>query len=289
MKKVLTFSFILLNLVLLYSCKNRSETSVLKEWIGKDVKYPKTIYYTTFAKDTLLNKRYMANKYKILVYVDSLGCINCKLKLEQWNDFIEEAQRIDSSIEFLFVFDVKDVEHLSQTLKKRNFIYPVCVDLGGTFNKLNNFPSDIAFQTFLLDNNKVIAIGNPIHNFKVKELFLDIIGNKEDYIKAELLKTEIVISKKEIDLGGFDWRRKQRKGITLRNTGQQLLAVDNIGTSCGCILVEYSKKPVYPEGTLDITVSYKAEYPEYFSKTLMAYCNVKNSPIILRTTGNAKQ
>lgn len=36
------------------------------------------------------------------------------------------------------------------------------------------------YQTFLLDaGNKVVAIGNPIHNDRIKKLYLDIIsGNK---------------------------------------------------------------------------------------------------------------
>ena len=52
----------------------------------------------------------------------------------------------------------------------------MCVDVDNRFNKLNNFPADMTFQTFLLDkNNKVVAIGNPIHNLKVRELYLKII------------------------------------------------------------------------------------------------------------------
>ena len=38
-------------------------------------------------------------------------------------------------------------------------------------NNLNKFPADITFQTFLLDkNNKVVVLGNPIHNIAVNDL-----------------------------------------------------------------------------------------------------------------------
>ena len=50
------------------------------------------------------------------------------------------------------------------------------------------------FQTFLLDrNNRVIAIGNPIYNPKVKELYLKIIkGEKiERRDESKVIKTEV--------------------------------------------------------------------------------------------------
>ena len=41
---------------------------------------------------------------------------------------------------------------------------PVCIDIDDQLNKLNKFPADITFQTFLLDkDNKVAVLGNPVH------------------------------------------------------------------------------------------------------------------------------
>lgn len=61
-------------------------------------------------------------------------------------------------------------------LKRDHFTYPVCMDVNDSMNKLNHFPPDNMFQTFLLDkDNKVIAIGNPVYNSKVKELYMNII------------------------------------------------------------------------------------------------------------------
>ena len=62
-------------------------------------------------------------------------------------------------------------------LRNDNFTYPVCLDLGNKFYNANKIPDDMMLQTFLLDkDNKIIALGNPIHNSKIKDLFLNIIS-----------------------------------------------------------------------------------------------------------------
>lgn len=80
-------------------------------------------------------------------------------------------------------------------------------------NKLNHFPTDMAFHTFLLDKeNKVVAIGNPIHNSKVKELYLKIIQGEKIGEKDEdkTIRTKVDISKALISLGKFDWQKEQK-------------------------------------------------------------------------------
>lgn len=43
-----------------------------------------------------------------------------------------------------------------------------------------------------------------------------------------------------------------------------------------------------PGKTVDITVVYKAEYPEHFNKTITVYCNSPVSPLQLKIKGDAK-
>lgn len=79
-----------------------------------------------------------------------------------------------------FVFFPKKVTEIYQSLLLDRFKYPVCIDKEDSLNKLNNFPHNMAFQTFLLNkNNKVMAIGNPILNPKIKELYMKIIQGEE--------------------------------------------------------------------------------------------------------------
>ena len=74
------------------------------------------------------------------------------------------------------------------------------------------------FQTFLLDrNNRVIAIGDPIYNPKVKGLYLKIIkGEKiERRDESKVIKTEVDASNISVSLGRFDWQEEQKATFIL--------------------------------------------------------------------------
>ena len=42
-----------------------------------------------------------------------------------------------------------------------------------------------------------------------------------------------------------------------------------------------------PGKSADIQVTYRAEHPEHFEKTITVYCNTPTSPIRLKIRGNA--
>jgi hypothetical protein len=72
-----------------------------------------------------------------------------------------------------FFFHPRNRKELIMILQSEDFIYPVCIDLKDTFNKLNKFPLNDKFRTFLLDNtNKVILVGNPMHHPRIKEMYM---------------------------------------------------------------------------------------------------------------------
>lgn len=176
-------------------------------------------------------------------------------------------------------------------MKYNNFKFPVCIDKNDSFYKLNHLPSNIAFQTFLLDkNNKVMAIGNPINNLKVKDLYLNIIRGEKVESKSDkkVFNTEIDINKTSAFLASFDWQKEQKVTFTLKNTGDIPLVIEDVNTSCGCTTVEFEKEPVRPRGRLDLHVTYKAEHPGHFNKTITVHCNVESSPIKLAISGNAQ-
>ena len=76
--------------------------------------------------------------------------------------------------------------------------------------------------------------------------------------------------------------------FTLKNTGTNPLVVDNVSTSCGCTSVDYSKEPVRPGNSILLNVTYKADDPVHFDKTITVYCNAESSPVVLRITGDAE-
>ena len=274
----------------LFSCKETKKENIshlVKEWNNKKIVYPDIMHFTVLGADTNF---LFKSEYRIITYVDSAGCTSCKLKLEWWKKFISQLDTI-GNLPVLFFLHPKNRKELNYILKRDNFNYPVCIDENDSLNKLNHFPSDLMFQTFLLDkDNRVLAIGNPIHNPKVKELYLKIIqGEKVEKDKGtEVINTKVTIDKTSISLGRFNWQKEQKVTFTLKNTGNKPLVVQDVDTSCGCTSVSYSKEPVQPGGELKLEVTYTAEHPEHFNKTIMVYCNMESSPLVLKIMGDAE-
>ena len=194
----------------------------MQEWKGREILYPNDMHFFMQGRDTLNADSICM--YKIITYIDSIGCMSCKLGL-------------------------------------------------------------------LLDrNNRVIAIGNPIYNPKVKELYLKIIkGEKiERRDESKVIKTEVDASNISVSLGRFDWQEEQKATFILKNVGDKPLVIQDVATSCGCTTVAYSKEPALPGKEIALEVVYKAEHPEHFDKTITVYCNTENSPLVLKISGDAK-
>lgn len=86
------FLFVFLNLIALLSCgKQKSDNDLLpivKEWYGKEIKFPDRPVFTLYGKDTV-DYSISQSPYKMLVYVDSTGCVDCKLQLQKWQELIK--------------------------------------------------------------------------------------------------------------------------------------------------------------------------------------------------------
>ena len=281
------FLFLLLGVLCLVSCKESEKERIARlvnEWEGKEIKFPPHSVFTIQGKDTV-TMDYRNAEFKVITYVDSIGCTSCKLQLHRWKELIAEMDSVTSgTVPFLFYFHPKDMKELRYLTRRDNFTYPVCFDEDDEFNSLNRFPSEMTFQTFLLDKeNRVIGMGNPVHNPKVKELYLMKITGEKQQEEAPL--TEIGTFEIEFDFGTFPMAEKQEHVFRLKNEGDKLLVIHDVVTSCGCTKVEYRKEPVRPNEEFELKVIYEAEESGRFNKTLTAYCNAKDSPIRLRIKG----
>lgn len=162
-------------LSLLLSCckKEDSASRLIKAWREKKIRFPENIIFTRYATDTV-EYALPANRYKILVYVDSTGCTSCKLQLFRWKDFADCLDTVASkSVPVLFFFQSGNIREIHFLLKRHGFDYPVCVDREDRLNRLNRFPRSAFFQAFLLnEKNQVVLIGNPINNSALKKLYI---------------------------------------------------------------------------------------------------------------------
>ena len=278
----------------LFSCYEHDEKKIkrlVEEWTYKEIDFPSVPIFTKFARDTIMGYYERDCDYKILTYVDSIGCIRCHLSFSAWKPFIELLKDTCPSCNVLFFIHPMSRKNIEYLLTKEGFDYPVCIDEHDSINKLNHFPIETIFQTFLLDkNNRVVAIGNPIHNPKIKELYLNIITGKKSLLKEidSRTPTTVVLSTYQFNIGTFNWGKKQFVEFSFTNSGDNPFVVEEIYIPCGCTTVEYSKEPVQPGGNLKVKVEYQAEHSGHFDKTITVYCNAEGSPFHLKISGNAK-
>ena len=288
MRKIVT---LIMCVWMLASCEESREESMLRlvnEWNGKEIKFPSRSVFTIQGKDTV-DFEFGNADYKVVTYIDSVGCTSCKLQLPRWKKLVAEVDSLtDGRVPFLFYFHPKDMKELRYLTRRDDFTYPVCFDEKDELNRLNQFPTDMTFQTFLLDkDNKVVAMGNPVLNPKVKELYLNLVTGSHSS-KSSKQTTQVSVNQTELDFGTFPKEEKQEGSFVLTNTGNGLLVIQDIITSCGCTKVEYSKEPVRPGGTLEVKVIYEADEPGRFNKSITVYCNAKESPLQLTIRGFAE-
>ena len=285
MKKTITI--LLTTLFIFVACQNKNKEeaiSSVKEWMGKEILFPEGGIFTIKGKDTIdfsLNK----SEYKIVSYIDTAGCTSCRLKLSEWQRFMHEVDSITSShTPFVFYIYPKNTKDLLIEFRREAFDYPVCLDETDEFNRLNQLAKSNTLRTFLLDKeNKIVAIGNPIENPNIKKFYLKILTGKEQ--EASAIQTTVKLSTQELNLGSFPKEETKTGEILFKNTGDKPFVIYDVVTSCGCTKVDYPKTPIPPGETLKLIVTYEADKPGYFRKSLKVYGNMKESPMKLFVKG----
>ena len=109
------YKFLIVLCILLFSsCKENKKdyiSHLVAEWQGKEIKFPDNLTFTRFIDDTV-NYQISETNYKIVMYVDSIGCVSCKLQLKEWAKFISFVDSVTSqSIPFLFFFQPLNNRH----------------------------------------------------------------------------------------------------------------------------------------------------------------------------------
>ena len=266
---------ILLLTIFLSACQDKQKeiiTLLVKEWQGKQILFPENMVFTRFASDTT-NFVIPTSDYKVLVFVDSIGCTSCKLQLSRWKEFIRYTDSISQkNIPFLFFFQFDDQWEIHSLLIRENFDKPICLDRSDSLNQLNHFPKDI----------KVVVIGNPVHNPNVKELYLEEISRKQPVAP---IQTTVKVEKESLLLETIPLGKSKDTLFTLVNTGDQPLVIIDVTTTCGCAQTLFDKHPVQPGESLHIKVGVTPENKGLFDETITVKCNT-NQLIKLNVRGN---
>lgn len=99
-------AFLLLMMCLQAACQESDKerlTRLVQEWDGKEIAFPAQAVFTVQGRDTV-DFRWQAAPYRIVTYVDSLGCASCKLQLPKWKQLIEETDSLFGKEKLSYVF-----------------------------------------------------------------------------------------------------------------------------------------------------------------------------------------
>lgn len=272
--------------------KSLSEVEkIVNDWTGREIIYPQNISCKSIDKDISCVSP-SSTPYKILVYVDSIGCTSCKLHLYKWNSIIEEVNNeMSDLINFQFYFHPKNIEEIFFLFRKDSFKYPIYIDKDNQIDRLNNFPKDSRYQTFLLDNqNKVIGVGNPADNPLIWNLYKQIIKGEKLFRQSDSFHlhsmTSIAVDKTILELKDLEINKTTTVKFSIKNTGNNSLVLTNVATTCGCIVPEWPKQPISPNKVTEILVQVTPVKQGYFKKTITVYCNIKKRYVTLVIKGN---
>lgn len=294
--KVFRYIWILLIGTIVLSCKDNNSrkeiAKIVQHWQNKEIIFPEDITFTKYGTDTI-DYKIPSSSYKILMYVDSIGCTSCKLQLHKWKEFISELDSLtNGSVPVIFFFHPKDMREISYLMKRDGIEIPVCIDLDDELNALNKFPSSQEFQTFLLnEENKIVYIGNPTHNASVKDMYLSEVSNSS-YLSSTTqtsYNTQIMADITEFDFGTIQKGSTKTISVPIKNIGESPFVIFDTRASCGCTHIEYEKRPILPDSTTRISITYNADDMGHFNKTVSLYGNIDNSPLIIKLKGNIEK
>lgn len=273
---------------MMISCRYQSHDEIsktLSEWIGKEILFPQHLTDSVEFP--------MQSRYKIIIYVDSIGCFSCKLNFREWQAQLDDFEnKCNQKVDVLFILQTMRTDKIDYLVKWDGLNYSIYFDEFNYFNGLNKLPENEMFHAFLLDNmNRIVAVGNPISNPQIKDLYLKIIQRDDvnnTTIADNLKRTIVKIDKTTISLGTFNSKEIQKVDFTLTNIGSAPLIIEGLTPSCRCITVDYDKKPIFPGRSSKLEIKYLADYSGFFSRSITLYCNAKGSPFKVEVTGNAK-
>jgi hypothetical protein len=96
----------------------------------------------------------------------------------------------------------------------------------------------------------------------------------------------LVASHETIDMGPVVWKTPSVATFTLQNRGDSSLVLTKVLPSCGCTQVNWSKDPIQPNATANVTATYDALALGHFNKSLLVYSNASKTPLTLHLQGD---
>jgi len=277
MTKLNTTIIITLLSVIAVSCSGNyeKEKAALSSLFGMEIIIPDSL--VCLIQKTEIDYDMRDADFKIITYIDSADCTTCRMKLPEWdktiNSFISN-ENVDVAFLMIVTPRKHDNDDVRDILRRLFFNHPVAIDSEGIFIKSNNLPKETAYHTMLLDSeNRIVAVGNPALNPKIRNVYSRIINGEENGNIPHLCERPAdafgIIGKGDTIVRHF----------SLHNNTGCTLSIQEIVPSCSCISAVISSDVVSPDNTATVSVTLVADsVPGYMRRHIDIFYEEKENP-----------
>lgn len=190
------------------------------------------------------------------------------MKMPVWDEIISEFKTLsDKDVNFLMILNTAETPEYIHAINQKDFRHPVCFDPDNLFDKANNLPQKDTYHTFLLDaSDRIIAIGNPADNPKIKRLYSDIIRDSDKDHRRHLCANY------SRPVGAVSKGKSVKQKFQLKNYSDTVLTIQGLIPSCDCLEISVSSDTLFPDGKITATLLFNPVSTE--SGSFMRYADI---------------
>lgn len=107
--------------------------------------------------------------------------------------------------------------------------------------------------------------------------------------KAKKKAPTLIWDKIEHDFGTIPQGKPVTAVFKVKNKTKTPMIFTSVNASCGCTTPNYTKEPIAPGKTGEITATYNALAPGDFTKQVMVTTNMGGEQVVLRLKGKVEQ
>ena len=104
-------------------------------------------------------------------------------------------------------------------------------------------------------------------------------------IQAQEKKPIITFEKEVINYGKITSKDSARRVFKFTNTGNAPLIIEKVKGSCGCVVLDYPKKPIMPNESAEIEIVYNVLKKGKISRTVTVTSNATEPVKVLKIKG----
>lgn len=115
------------------------------------------------------------------------------------------------------------------------------------------------------------------------------VKKKETSAKSQKKAPSLIWDKIEHDFGAIPQGKPVTAVFKVKNKSKSPLIFTSVSASCGCTTPSYTKEPIAPGKTGEITATFNAMAPGEFTKQVAVVTNLSTEQVLLRLKGKVEE